>query len=49
MNFLEFKDAKDMMQKTGLTPVECLKLIDAELKNIGEKENGSGNHSTLQK
>lgn len=34
MSFLGYKDAEDMMKKTGFPPEKCLKLIDAELERI---------------
>ena len=42
MNFLQYRDAHDMLQQTGLSPQECLKLVNIEIENIrrkiGEKE-----------
>jgi len=34
MSFIGYKDADDMLQKTGKTPQECLAIIDAELDRI---------------
>jgi len=41
MNFLQYHDAYEMMQQTGLSAEECLRLVNIELenirKNLGEK------------
>jgi len=34
MNFLQYKDAYDMMQQTGLSAPECLKLVNEEIEKI---------------
>lgn len=34
MSFLGYKNADEMLEKSGLTPQECLKLIDDELARI---------------
>jgi len=39
MSFLGYKDADDMLSRTGKTPQECLKLIDAELERIRSNKN----------
>ena len=35
MNFDEYKDVDDLLNKTGLTPEEALKIVDAECKKRG--------------
>jgi len=35
MNFLKIKGAKDLMIKTGLNSENALKLVEAELKKLG--------------
>jgi hypothetical protein len=37
MNFLQYKDAYDMMQQTGLSAPECLRIINNELENVRRK------------
>lgn len=40
MNFLQYKDAYDMMRQTGLSASECRRLVKSELeKMINEGEN----------
>jgi len=34
MNFLEYKDARDFLQKTGLSIENGLKIVEAELKKL---------------
>jgi len=32
MNFMQFKDGKDFLEKTGMSPDEAIKYLDVELK-----------------
>ena len=37
MNFLQYRDAHDMIQQTGLSPEKCLELVNIELENVRRK------------
>jgi hypothetical protein len=39
MNFLQYRDAQDMMAKTGLSPREILDLINQELQKMTQEQN----------
>lgn len=34
MNFLQFKTEEELMEKTGLTPEQALKIIDHEISEL---------------
>lgn len=40
MNFLEFKNAQDFLDKTGLTIEQALRVVETELGKLREETGG---------
>lgn len=40
MNFSDYKDAQDFLQKSGLDPDSAITFLDNEIKKIGDESNG---------
>lgn len=34
IDFTQYKNPKDVLEKTGLTPKECIKIIDAQIDKL---------------